>query len=96
MIIRTALLPAVAFAAATISFPAFATDRAPEVQINYADLDLTSDSGRAELKSRVSRASAQICRRLGFQSVTDGCRADLTQRTIASIKLPTRNAVATR
>ena len=95
MIIRTASLAAVAFAAATISFPAFAAERVPEVQINYADLDLTSDNGRAELRSRVSEASAQICSRMGYH-FTGGCRADLTQRTMASIKLPTRNAVATR
>jgi UrcA family protein len=37
------------------------TDDPPSVRVSYADLDLSSQSGRATLNSRVSRAVDMVC-----------------------------------
>lgn len=56
-------------AAAALAFPAAAADparasetRATDIRtISYTDLNLESDSGRAELQRRMSRAVASLC-----------------------------------
>lgn len=98
MFVRTASLAAAAtLAAAVISIPALAsTEKAPEISVSYADLDLTTKSGQEALRSRVSEAAAQVCRKVGRDGLGDRCRYNLTRRTLATVTFPADTAIAAR
>lgn len=51
-------LAAALTATASIAVPAHA---APTRKVSYADLDLSSPDGQAELQRRISRAARQVC-----------------------------------
>jgi UrcA family protein len=52
-------LPLIALAA--IAAPAFASEEVVDVRISYADLDLTTEAGRAALESRVAAKLRKAC-----------------------------------
>ena len=98
MFIRTtSLIVAATLAAATVSFPAFAaTDKAPEISVDYADLDLSTKAGQNALRSRVSKAAGEVCRKMSRSGHGDPCRSNLTRRTLAAITVPANTAIAAR
>lgn len=98
MFIRTAsLAAAVTLAATVVSFPAYAsTEKVPEINVGYADLNLATASGKTVLRSRISKAAAQICRKMSRDGHGDNCRSDLTRRTLATVSFPVNSAIAAR
>ncbi len=66
MNIRTLALAA---ALSTVSVTAFAT--APSVEVKYADLDLTTPQGMAELDNRIDAAARRVC---GLDDVVTGTK----------------------
>jgi len=56
---RSTFLALAAAAAATLATPALA--RADSVTIDYGDLNLTSQAGRAALDQRIDGAARQLC-----------------------------------
>lgn len=52
-------LPLIALAA--IATPAFAAEEVVDVRISYADLDLTSEAGRAAFEARAAAKLRQAC-----------------------------------
>jgi UrcA family protein len=84
------LLPLAALAAALTASPAFAQPSAPSPQIvHYADLDLSSPTGRRELDRRIGVAVREAC---GTASDADLHGRNLVQRC----RVETRGAVAAR
>ena len=62
-------------ALAALSLAAFSTPASAEtrsVQVQYADLDLTSPAGVATLEGRIEAAAKKICGRVEVRSVHDG------------------------
>lgn len=57
----TNLLIAAGFAALTVAQPVTAQTIPLSKSVSYADLDLSSASGRATLDARVRRAAMQVC-----------------------------------
>ena len=102
MSLRSIALAALACAAATVSMtaatPASAADIlvTPDVvavSVSYADLNLASAAGRAQLDRRIANAARDICGSyqpldLRMFSLTRACRAD----AIASARIPTNVA----
>jgi UrcA family protein len=84
------LLPIAAFAAALTAGPALAQPSGPAPQIvHYADLDLSSATGRSELDRRIGLAVREAC---GTASDSDLHGRNLVQRC----RVETREAVAAR
>jgi UrcA family protein len=52
-------LPLIALAAA--ASPALATEQVVDVRVSYADLDVTSEAGRAALEARVAAKLRKVC-----------------------------------
>ncbi|MFN4039582.1 MAG: UrcA family protein [Erythrobacter sp.] len=52
-------LPLIVLAAAAT--PALAAEEVVDVRVSYADLDVTSDAGRAALESRVAAKLRKVC-----------------------------------
>lgn len=52
-------LPLIALAA--IAAPALATEQVVDVRLSYADLDVTSDAGRAAFESRAAAKLRKVC-----------------------------------
>ena len=98
MFIRTtSFAAAVTLAATVVSFPAYASpEKMPEINVGYADLDLTTASGKTVLRSRVSKAAAEVCRKMSRDGRGDRCRSDLTRRTLATVSIPVNTAIAAR
>ena len=95
MSVRSSVLAAAAVAASLVTLGAAvpAVAQAPEgLYVDYADLNLTTDTGRAVLDRRIAGAAAQLCGfsrsvELGWAAAVEACRAD----TIA-LTQPQRNA----
>lgn len=98
MSLRSIALAATACAAATLSMtaaPASATDitvmpEAVTVRVSYADLNLASAEGRAQLDRRIAGAARSICgsyfpNDLRMFALVRDCRED----AIASARIPT-------
>ena len=86
---------ALAATAATVSFPAFAGT--PTVQVRYADLNLASGSGAAELQARVKRAAKTVCANSGDKSITARmnavqCAKNTAARAMPQVELAMANA----
>lgn len=64
-----ALLAAGLAAAAVAASPAVAKQQPKPVEISYGDLDLSSEAGKAELRSRLKRAAKESC---GVDTVQTG------------------------
>jgi UrcA family protein len=83
------LLPLAVFAAALSSGPAFAQPAAPAAQVvHYADLDLSSATGRRELDRRIGIAVREACGTasdvdLHGRNLVQHCRVE-TRRAIAA------------
>lgn len=83
----------IAFAAlAAASLGLSATAHAESVEVRFADLDLTTDAGRAELAQRVNRAANRACsdtRDTGTNIVNraaiEACRASVRDQVNARI-----------
>jgi UrcA family protein len=73
-----------------------ATDKAPEISVDYADLDLSTKAGQNALRSRVSKAAGEVCRKMSRSGHGDPCRSNLTRRTLAAITVPANTAIAAR
>jgi UrcA family protein len=82
--IRSTFLLALAAAAATASFPAYAQDVTSSTEVRYADLNLASADGAAALKARVTHAADKVC----------GVSRDLSLRSTAAAKGCAKIAVA--
>lgn len=52
-------LPLIALAA--VATPALATEKVVDVRVSYADIDVTSEAGRAALESRVAAKLRKVC-----------------------------------
>ncbi|MFN3990339.1 MAG: UrcA family protein [Erythrobacter sp.] len=52
-------LPLIALAA--LATPALATEEVVDVRVSYADIDVTSEAGRAALESRVAAKLRKVC-----------------------------------
>ena len=52
-------LPLIALAA--LATPALATEQVVKVRVSYADLDVTSDAGRAAFESRAAAKLRKVC-----------------------------------
>lgn len=61
------LILTIAAAATLVATPAFAES----VQVEYKDLDLSSDAGRATLQTRIESAAREVC---GLRQTTTGTR----------------------
>jgi len=61
--LNSTLIGAAMAAALTAAFamPAMAEPSAPQVSVTYADLDLTTSAGKAELEARVMKAARAVC-----------------------------------
>lgn len=68
MTIKSAILAA-ALGAAMFAAPASA--ESPGVRVSYADLDLTTPAGVAELEKRVKRAAWRLCKFSGEGAMRD-------------------------
>jgi UrcA family protein len=82
------LLPLAAFAATLAAGPAFAQPAAPAQVVHYADLDLSSATGRHELDRRIGIAVREACGTasdadLHGRNLVQHCRVD-TRRAIAA------------
>lgn len=71
----TIFLAALAATAATVSFPAFATEAAPTTEVRYADLNLATAGGAQALKARVERAAKRVCRIDGDRTLASAAQA---------------------
>jgi UrcA family protein len=74
-------LPLIALVA--VATPALATEEVVDVRISYADLDVTSEAGRAAFESRVAAKLRKVCAtegvsRYNFNRTTrdEACVAD--------------------
>lgn len=52
---------AAALAAACLAVPAVAADNTVQIGVRYADLDLSTEAGRATLDQRVEAAAREMC-----------------------------------
>jgi len=82
----------IAAAALALSAPAFAAyDVTGTVNVQYGDLDLTSDAGMAHLQRRMHRAAEQICgyvppRGVTEQQKTAECQGDVIAQANANLE----------
>jgi UrcA family protein len=94
-------------AVASMPLPGVANaDGLRSISIQSADLDLTSDAGRAALQDRVRGAINEVCVTGGWgsgleaQKVTDACRqkvlAQVTPQIEATVKAAQSRQVASR
>ena len=74
-------LPLIALAA--LATPAFAEEEIVDVRVSFADLDVTSDAGRAALESRIATKLRHACKvdgttryALGRSRLDERCLAD--------------------
>jgi UrcA family protein len=97
MSVRSSVLAVAAVAAglATVSFAAVpaAAGQLDAVEVQYQDLNLANDAGRAALDSRISAAARQVCgdympTELKWREMARAC-----QRDVIASAAPQRNAL---
>ncbi len=71
--------------AAMVAQPAMAGNGQVAVQVNYADLNLTTQEGQDELQSRLDKAAVQACRfdsqgRLNTSKTEIACHREARQK----------------
>jgi len=71
----TIFIAALAAAAATMSFPAFAGEAARVSEVRYSDLNLASTDGPRALTSRIANAARRVCTFEGDKSVSSAMQA---------------------
>ena len=87
-----------------LSTPALAQPEAKSTTVSFADIDISSDAGRAQLDRRVRNAAANVCgpteRDMNLRASFDECMTGAlaaTDRQIAALKQgETRIQVAAR
>ena len=91
------LAHAAAIAAALVSAVPAAADEAKSVEVSYADLNLSSATGRDALDRRIARVANRICgvgleREVMRQMLAERCAADARESARPAIELAYRNA----
>lgn len=81
-----AFIASVAAGVATLAFtPAHAETEGRSVTVSFADLNLSSDAGKARLERRIATAAATVCGPVDRLSLTDRrTNDDCRQRAIAN------------
>jgi len=87
-----------ALAALSLGFAATpASAETTSVKVPYADLDLTSAAGQAELSSRIETASRKICGKTEVRNVHDGAdQQRCVRETQASVSLEIARITGTK
>jgi UrcA family protein len=90
-------IAAAALAAAfLVAAPAQARESAPSAQpqvVRHGDLDLSTMADRAQLLSRLERASARACRDVEHRASRMACRADTLASAVALAPRDVRDAM---
>lgn len=91
------LAHAAAIAAALVSAVPAAADQAKSVEVSYADLNLSSATGRDTLDRRIARTADRICgveigRDVKKQALAKQCAREARESARPAIELAYRNA----